>query len=70
MRTHVHLIAADTGDGVVRSADFGGIVGECGDIVARKGTGVGEQRTGQLHSVARVTSKSDNKVILINNLIL
>ena len=70
MRTHVNLIAANAGNGVVRSTDFSRIVGECGDIVACKGTGIGEQRTGQLHSVARVTSKSDNKVILINNLIL
>ena len=70
VRANVNLIAADAGNSVVRSADFGGIVWESGDIVARKGTGVGEQRTGQLHTVARVTSKSDNKVILINNLIL
>ena len=45
MGAYVNLITADTGNSVVRGADFGRIVWECGDIVACKGTGVGEQRT-------------------------
>ena len=67
---HMHLVAAHAGDGVVRGADFGGVVGERGDVVAGQSRRVAEQRAAELHAVTRVASKSDHKVLFINNLIL
>ena len=68
--THMHLVTGDTGDGVVRSTDFGGVIGEGGDVVTGQGRCVAEQRAAKLHAVTRVASKSDHKVLFINYLIL
>ena len=67
--THVHLIAGDAGDGVVRGADFRRIIGEGGDVVAGKRRSVREQGSGELHTVARVTRKTDDDVVNFRNLL-
>ena len=67
--THMHLVARDTGDGVVRSTYLGGVVGEGGNVVSGQSRCVAEQRTAELHAVSRVASKSDNEVLFINYLI-
>ena len=70
MVTHMHLIAADAGHGVVRGTDFGRIVGESGNVVAGESRCIREQCARKLHAVTRIASKSDHEVIFINNLIL
>ena len=67
--THVHLIAGDAGDGVVRGADFRRIIGEGGDVVACEGGSVREQGSGELHAVARVTRKTDDDVVNFRDLL-
>ena len=70
MVSHMNLITRDTGDGVVRGADFSRIVGESGDVVSRQGRGVGEESTRQLHSVTGIAGETDDEVVFINYLII
>ena len=67
--THVHLESRNTGDGVVRGADFCRIVRESSDIVTCKCRCVGEQRAGELHAVARIACKADYEVVFFNYLV-
>ena len=53
------LKARDAGLGAARGADFGGEVGERGDVVAGQGGGVGELAADELHAVAGVAAESD-----------
>ena len=57
------LVATDSGERTRRGAYFGGEVGECGDIVAVKGDGIGELAAGDLHTVAGVSGEADHSAV-------
>ncbi len=59
----VNLESGNARYGSLRGADFGGIVGECGDSVAEQCRGVGKKRTRKLHAVARVARKANHDVL-------
>ncbi len=59
----IQLIAADAGNRPRRGANFRGIVRKRGDVVAVKRDGVGELASGDLHSVARIAGKTDDRVL-------
>ncbi len=61
-RGEVELEAADARDGTRRGANFGGIVRERSDVVAVERHGIGELAAGDLHAVARVASKADDRL--------
>ena len=57
----MQLKTANAGDGPGRSADFGRIVGERGDIVSVERDRVGELAAGNLHAVAGVAGKANHR---------
>src|SRR5215470_5071918 len=59
----MQLEAADAGYGSGRSANFGGIIREGGDVVAVQCHRVRELATGNLHSVARVTGEANDRAV-------
>ena len=61
-RREMHLESADAGQGAGRGANFGGKVGERGEIVAVKRDGIGELAAGDLHAVAGVAAKADARL--------
>ena len=65
----MHLVSGNTRYGVVRGADFGGIVRECGNVVACERGSVGKKGSRQLHSVSAVSSKTDDDVVNFLDLI-
>lgn len=62
----MNLEARNPGDCIVRGPDFGWIIRECGKVVARQGSGVGEQGTNQLHTISGVADKLDYHVLLVH----
>ena len=63
IRGKMQLITADAGKGARGSANFSGEVREGGDIVAVKRDGVGELAARNLHTVARVSGKTDHRSV-------
>ena len=57
------LEAGHAGERAGRCANFGGVVGQGGEIVPVDGCGTSELRTGELHPVAGVTGKADRDTI-------
>ena len=57
------LKARDAGNGALRGADFGRVVGEGRDAVAHQCRSVGEERARELHAVARVAREADHDVL-------
>ncbi len=57
------LVAADSGERTRRGADFGGEVGERGDIVAVESDGIGELAAGDLHTVAGISGEADHSAV-------
>lgn len=62
----MNLEARDPCDCIMRGPDFGWIIRECGKVVARQGSGVGEQGTNQLHPIPGIADKLDNYVLLVH----
>ena len=67
--TEMKLEARNTCYGALRCADFGGVVGECRDSVTHQCRGVGEECSGELHTVARVARETDNNVLQLLNIL-
>src|SRR5208282_3692118 len=59
----MELEATDAGERACRGANFGGVVGEGGDVVAVQGYGVGELAAGDLHAVAGVSGEADDRAV-------
>src|SRR5262249_12389008 len=61
VRRKVKLVAADTREGARWSANFGGKVGEGGDVVAVEGDRIGELAARNLHAVAGVPGEANDR---------
>ena len=67
--TEMKLEARNTCYGALRCADFGGVVGECRNSVTHQCRGVGEECSGELHTVARVARETDYNVLQLLNIL-
>ena len=63
VRGEVDLESADAGKRARRSADFGRVIREGGEVVAVERDGIGELAAGDLHAVAGIAAEADDRVV-------
>jgi len=52
---------------IVRSTNFGRVVGESGQVFSGNGSGIRKQGAGKLHSITGVSYKLNNRIIPLND---
>ena len=66
----MYLKTGHTGNRAVRRPDLSRVIWECGQAITINGRHICKKRPGELHTISRISCKSDHHIMGINDFML